>query len=161
MSKNYWLFKSEPDAFSIHDLSKLPNQTTFWDGVRNYQARNFMRDQMKTNELAFFYHSNCSVPGIYGIVKISREAHPDVTAYDKKSPYYDPKSSPENPRWFAVDVQFVRAFERPITLAQIKAHQNLQHLSLVQKGNRLSVMPIPEDAWNTLLKLPQAQHASL
>ena len=109
---NYWLLKSEPDVFGIEHLLKMPKKTEHWDGVRNYQARNFMRDNMKEGDMAFFYHSNCKEPGIAGIVKIVREAYPDHTAFDAKCKYYDPKSDPANPRWFMVDVKFVKKFKK-------------------------------------------------
>lgn len=149
----YWLLKSEPDVFSIDDLAKMPNQTDHWDGVRNYQARNMMRDEMKLNDLAFFYHSNCSVPGIVGIMKIVREGYPDFTSWDSDSKYYDKKSSAEKPRWHMVDVQFVRKFSQTIPLTTLKAAQELESFSLTKRGNRLSVMPVCEAHWNFILSL--------
>lgn len=141
---NYWLMKSEPSAYSIEDLQNAPQKTCFWDGVRNYQARNFMRDQMKKGDLAFFYHSNAKPTGIAGVVKIVGEGHPDVTAFDSTSSYYDEKSSPENPRWFGVDVKLQKVFSRIITLAELKTHAPLKDMKLLQKGQRLSVMPVSE-----------------
>ena len=141
---NHWLFKSEPDVFSIDDLRKRPDQTEPWDGVRNYQARNFMRDEMRLGDLGLFYHSNCAEVGVAGVVEIVRAAHPDSTAFDPSSPYYDPKSSPDNPRWWLVSVRWREAFARTVLLADIKAEPKLQDMRLVQKGNRLSVMPVAQ-----------------
>jgi len=151
---NYWLMKSEPQAFSISDLKKRPQQTEHWDGVRNYQARNFMR-AMKKGDLAFFYHSSCEVPGIYGIVEIAHEAYPDDTSWDRKNSHYDPKSTPQEPRWYMVDVRFQRELKQPVTLTQIKAQSALKNMRLVQAGSRLSVMPVAAKEWDTILKLSE------
>jgi len=150
---NYWLMKSEPSEFSIDDLEKRPYQTEHWDGVRNYQARNMLRDQMKMGDLAFFYHSNCDTPGIVGIAKISREAYPDFTAFDADNNHYDPSSKPDNPRWFMVDVQFVRKLKRTITLSELKDRPELEGLALIRRGNRLSIMPVAEAQWAFILSL--------
>ena len=150
---NYWLMKSEPDVFGVDDLMKLPGKTDTWDGVRNYQARNMMRDDMKKGDLAFFYHSNCKEPGIAGIMKIVREGYPDHTAFDPKEKYYDPKSDPDNPRWYMVDVKHVRKLKRVITLTELKTHAQLTDLPLLRRGNRLSVMPVSEAQWNYILAL--------
>lgn len=147
----YWLMKSEPSTFSIDDLAKMPNQTEHWDGVRNYQARNMMRDAMKIGDLAFFYHSNCEIPGIVGIVKIVTESYPDHTAFDPNSKYFDPKSSPENPRWFMVNVKFIEKFKEVIPLFKLKADPKLEQLPLIRKGNRLSIMPVAQHDWETIL----------
>ena len=149
----YWLLKSEPSVFGIEDLKNMPNGTEHWDGVRNYQARNFMRDEMRCGDLVFFYHSNCKVPGIVGIAKIVRESYPDFTAFDPESNYFDPKSSPENPRWFMVDICFEREFSRVISLNELKACVELQEMALVGRGNRLSVMPVSRDQWQFILSL--------
>jgi len=149
---NYWLMKSEPEAFSIADLKTRPKKTEHWDGVRNYQARNFMR-AMKKGDLAFFYHSSCAVPGVYGIIEIARAAYPDHTAWDPENHHYDPKSAPERPLWHMVDVRFKREFKRPVTLTAIKAQAALKNMRLVQRGSRLSVMPVSAKEWNTILKL--------
>ena len=149
----YWLFKSEPDVFGIDDLAAQPNGTDHWDGVRNYQARNFMRDDMAVGDQGFFYHSNTKEPGIVGIVEIVREAYPDHTAFDPEDPHYDPKSDPDDPRWYMVDVKFVRKLDRTITLTELKQHPELSHLPLVKKGNRLSIMPVDEPAWDFILSL--------
>ena len=150
---NYWLFKSEPDVFGIDHLMKMPQQTEHWDGVRNYQARNFMRDDMKTGDLAFFYHSNTKVPGIVGLCKIVREGYPDHTAFDPDSKYCDPKSDPENPRWIMVDVKFVQKFERTLSLNELKTCPELAEFRLVKKGNRLSILPVDKGDWDFILGL--------
>ncbi len=150
---NYWLFKSEPDVFGIDHLMKMPKRTEHWDGVRNYQARNMMRDGMHKGDLAFFYHSNCAEPGIVGIVEIVREGYPDFTAFDPDTKYFDPKSDPDNPRWYMVDVKFKRRLERTITLAELKEHPELEGMPLVRKGNRLSVMPVAPEHWEFILGL--------
>ena len=150
---NHWLMKSEPDVFGIEDLVKRPGKTEPWDGVRNYQARNMMRDDMKKGDLAFIYHSNCKQPGIAGIMKIVREGYPDHTAFDAKQKYFDPKSDPEHPRWYMVDVRHVRTLKRIITLTELKTHDELSELSLLRRGNRLSVMPISKTHWDFILSL--------
>lgn len=149
----YWLMKSEPGEFSIDDLERRPNQTEPWDGVRNYQARNMMRDEMNPGDLAFFYHSNCEVPGIVGIARIASPTYPDSTAFDPNDKHYDPASDPSNPRWYRVDVQFVRKLARTISLKELKNRSELQNLPLVRRGNRLSVMPVSEAEWNFILSL--------
>ena len=149
----YWLMKSEPEEFSIDDLRSRPKKTEPWDGVRNYQARNFMRDQMKKGDLVLFYHSNCEVPGVVGIAKVVREGYPDPTAFDPEDKHYDPKSDPENPRWFLVDVQYVRRTKRTIPLAELKANPALEGMALVRKGNRLSVMPVEPGHWEAVLAM--------
>lgn len=148
---NYWLMKSEPNEFSIDDLKRRPDKTEPWDGVRNYQARNFMRDEMKKGDQVFFYHSNCEVPGIVGIARVVREGYPDHTAFDPKDKHYDPKSDPDNPRWFMVDVKFVRKFEDTISLQQLKEYKSLAGMRLLQKGNRLSVMPVTKKEWDFIV----------
>jgi predicted RNA-binding protein with PUA-like domain len=150
---NYWLMKSEPDVYGIQHLQRCPNKTDSWDGVRNYQARNMMRDEMQQGDLAFFYHSNCKEPGIAGIMEIIRAGYPDHTAFDPGQKYYDSKSDPDNPRWYMVDVRFVRELERIITLTELKACKALVDLPLVRRGNRLSVMPVTEKQWNFILSL--------
>lgn len=150
---NYWLMKSEPDVFGIEHLKKMPKKTEHWDGVRNYQARNMMRDQMKTGDLVFFYHSNCTEPGIVGIMKVVREGYPDFTAFDPEQKYHDPKSDPDNPRWYMVDVRYQRKTKRVITLAELKQYEELEDCPLVRKGNRLSIMPISAAQWDFILEL--------
>jgi len=151
---SYWLMKSEPDAFGLEDLKSRPKQTEPWDGVRNYQARNFMRDRMKVGDQVFFYHSNCKVPGIVGIAKVASKPYPDPTQFDPDSKYYDPKSDPDEPRWTLIDVKFVRDLKRTLSLAEIKDHADaLGDFALVRKGNRLSIMPVSESQWDYLLGL--------
>lgn len=149
----YWLMKSEPDVFGIDHLRKKPKQTEHWDGVRNYQARNMLRDQMQVGDEVFFYHSNCEEPGIVGIAKIVRAGYPDHTAFDPESKYYDPKSNPDNPRWYMVDVKFERKLKRTITLTELKEHAALAEMPLVRRGNRLSIMPVTAAQWRYILKL--------
>jgi predicted RNA-binding protein with PUA-like domain len=150
---NYWLMKSEPDTFGINDLYNRPNQTEPWDGVRNYQARNMMRDDMKLGDQVFFYHSNCDIPGIVGIMEIVKEGYPDFTAFDPDDKHFDPKSDPENPRWIMVDVKYVRTLIRTITLQELKPEQALADLALVRRGNRLSIMPVSKEHWEFILSL--------
>lgn len=150
---NYWLMKSEPDAFGIDDLKRRPQQTEPWDGVRNYQARNMLRDDIQVGDLAFFYHSNCAVPGIAGVMKIVRAGYPDTTALNPESKYHDPKSTPDNPRWFRVDVRYKRKLKRIISLAELKAHPALHDLALLRRGNRLSILPLSQAHWDIILSL--------
>ena len=150
---NYWLMKSEPEAYSIDDLIQQPQQTDYWDGVRNYQARNMLRDAMKKDDLAFFYHSNCKVPGIVGIMKIVHQGYPDDTQFDPKSKYYDIKAVPDKPRWYRVDVKFIEKFPAIIPLTDLKANPALSQMPLVQKGNRLSIMPVTEVQWHAILAM--------
>ena len=151
----YWLFKSEPATWSWEDQKTKGDEGEEWDGVRNYQARNMMRDQMKKGDQVFFYHSNCDEPGIVGIMEVVREGYPDHTAFDPNQKYYDPKSDPENPRWYMVDVKFKRKLKRNISLRELKALQDprLDDLPLVRKGNRLSVMPLSKAHWDLVLEL--------
>jgi len=150
---NYWLLKSEPDAFSIDDLRNMPGKKDHWDGIRNYQARNMMRDDMKKGDMAFFYHSSCPVPGIVGTVEIVREAYDDFTALDPKSNYYDPKASEDNPRWCMVDVKYRKKFKEIITLAALKQNKKLGAMTLLKKGNRLSIMPVSAKEWTAILAM--------
>lgn len=145
----YWLMKSEPDAFGIDELEKVGVEP--WDGVRNYQARNMMRDQMQIGDGILFYHSNCEIPGIVGIAEVATTGYPDTTALNPEAKYYDPKSDPENPRWYKVDVKFVRKLKRTISLAELKEETALTGMPLVRKGNRLSVMPVSAQEWNHIL----------
>ena len=150
---NYWLMKSEPSTFGIDHLVAMPDQTEHWDGVRNYQDRNMLRDQMKGGDLAFFYQSNTLRPGIAGIIEVVREGYPDFTAFDPQSKHCDPNSNPDNPRWYMVDVRLVRKFKRVVTLAELKNHRELQALALVRRGNRLSIMPVTAQQWTVILGL--------
>lgn len=149
----YWLIKSEPDVFGIDHLRKMPKQTEHWDGVRNYQARNMLRDQMQVGDRVFFYHSNCDEPGIVGIAKIVRAGYPDHTAQNPDSKYYDPKSDTDNPRWYMVDVKFERKLKRTISLNELKADAELADMALVRRGNRLSIMPVTAEQWEYILSL--------
>ena len=150
---NYWLFKSEPDAFSIDDLKAMKGRRDHWDGIRNYQARNLMRDEMKKGDLGFFYHSSCKVPGVVGVVEVVKEAYPDHTAHNPKEKYYDPKSSEENPRWFMVDVKFKQKFKEIITLESLRQVNALSDMVLLRKGSRLSIQPVNKKEWNVILKM--------
>jgi predicted RNA-binding protein with PUA-like domain len=147
----YWLMKSEPDVYNIDDLKRDPREP--WEGVRNYQARNMMRDDMKKGDQAFFYYSNCKEPGVYGIMKIIREAYPDDTQFDPRSKYYDPKSDPDDPRWLMVDVTYQRKLNRPITLRALKAQPELSDMLILRRGNRLSVTPVNDAHWKLILSL--------
>ncbi len=147
----YWLMKSEPDAYSIDDLKR--DKVEPWDGIRNYQARNFMRDQMKVGDQAFFYHSSCPEAGVVGIIKIASEPYDDPTQFDKKSSYFDPKSSRDEPRWQLVDVEFERKFGRTIPLSEIKDNPKLDGMILTRRGNRLSIMPVEPEHWREILRM--------
>ncbi len=143
--------KSEPDVYSIDNLAKDGRE--MWDSIRNYQARNMMRDDMRIGDEIFFYHSNCKEPGIVGIMKVASEPYPDPIQFDKKSRYFDEKSSKDNPRWILVDVEFVRKLSRNITLTEIKGEKSLEDMILTRRGNRLSIMPIEKKHWNKILSL--------
>ena len=150
----YWLMKSEPEEFSIDDLRNCPRKRDCWDGVRNYQARNMMRDEMKVGDPIFFYHSNCEIPGIVGLAKVVREGYTDQTAFDPNDKHYDPKSDPDNPRWIHVDVGYVRKLKRTISLAELKEHaEELGDFALTRRGNRLSVMPVSKKQWDFVLAM--------
>ena len=153
MKKKYWLVKSEPTAYSIDNLVK--DKKSHWDGVRNYQARNIMRDDMKKGDLVLFYHSNAEPNAVVGICEIVREGYPDFTAFDSENKHFDPKSSTENPTWVMVDIKLVKKFKRPVTLKEIKENPKLQTMRLVQRGNRLSVMPIEKKEFDLILKLSE------
>ena len=150
---NHWLMKSEPDVFGIDDLKNRPEKTEPWDEVRNYQARNFIRDEMEKGDLAFFYHSNCNEPGITGIMTVADNPCPDTTAFDRTSPYYDPKSDPAIPRWFQVKMRYRRKLKRTITLKEMRSHKVLANMRLLQRGNRLSIMPVTKKEWGYILTL--------
>jgi predicted RNA-binding protein with PUA-like domain len=148
----YWLMKSEPSDVSIDDLAKLPNQSVAWYGVRNYQARNFMRDQMKVGDKLFFYHSNCKDAGIAGIAKVSRLAYPDETQFDPKNHYFDPKATRETPRWFNVDVQLVKK-TRLLSIKEMREYPELANMRTLQKGNRLSITPVDPKEWEFIMSI--------
>lgn len=149
----YWLFKSEPSTFSIDDLEQKPSQSAPWDGVRNYQVRNFLRDTIQPGDLAFFYHSSCPVPGIVGIMEIISPGYPDETSWNPKSPGFDPKSSKENPRWWLVDVRLKEKFTNLISLEELKKQSNLRQMLICRKGNRLSITPVTKEEWKAVLEL--------
>lgn len=152
---NHWLLKTEPETFSVEHLARLPRRTTCWDGVRNYQARNYLRDAMQVGDQAFIYHSSCEVPGIAGIARIVRAGYPDITAFDKRHRHYDADSKPDNPRWYMVDVQLLRALQRVITLEELKRHATgrLRDMLVLRSGNRLSVTPVEARHWQFILTL--------
>ena len=151
----HWLMKSEPDVFGIDDLARAPKRTTGWEGVRNYQARNMLRDDFRKGDLAFFYHSSCDVPGIAGVVQVVREAYADPTQFDRKSEYYDAASTPEAPRWFCVDVKLEKRIEPVITLPELREHASgaLRDMMILKRGNRLSVTPVSAAEWRCILSL--------
>ena len=153
MAPNYWLFKSEPNEFSFDDLKNSPTQTTCWDGVRNYQARNFIRDEMKKGDGVLFYHSNSNPNAVMGYCKIVREAYPDHTQFDPDNKHFDPGAIQKDPRWYMVDIKFVEEFKKPVTLQQIKVNPKLINMKLVQRGSRLSVMPVTIDEWDEILRV--------
>ena len=151
---NHWLMKSEPSTFGVEHLAKKPGRRAAWDGVRNYTVRNMLRDQMKVGDLAFFYHSSCEVPGIYGVVRIVREGYPDPTAFKRGHAHFDVGSDPATPRWFMVDVALVRKLRRPITLETLHANaKTLGDLLILKRGNRLSIVPVSAEQWQAVLAL--------
>ena len=155
----YWLMKTEPQEFSFADLLEQPQQTAMWDGVRNYQVRNFMRDAMRCGDSVLIYHSNAKPPGVAGIAEIVREAYPDPTQFDPQHPHYDPKASQEAPRWLAVDVQAVRWLERFLPLAELRSQDALQDMPLLRRGNRLSIMPVSAEAFAHIVAMAQSEAA--
>jgi predicted RNA-binding protein with PUA-like domain len=152
---NYWLFKSEPSTFSVDDLARAKNATTAWDGVRNYQVRNFLRDTMKKGDQGFLYHSSCDVPGIFGIVSVVRTGYPEPGALDRRHRYFDPKSDPANPTWYAVDVRLERRIDPPVTLETLRKHARgaLSEMLILRRGNRLSITPVTRDEWRFVLSI--------
>lgn len=152
MAKQHWLMKSEPDVFSIDDLAAAPGQTTMWEGVRNFQARNLLRDEIKRGDLVLYYHSNADPPAAVGTAEVVREAYPDPTQFDKRSKYFDDKATRTSPRWFAVDIKWASTFARPVPLDEIRNHPGLQDMVLL-KRSRLSVQPVPPAAFNIINKL--------
>jgi predicted RNA-binding protein with PUA-like domain len=151
--KKYWLVKSEPNVFSFSDLKKSKNQTTFWDGVRNYQARNFLRDEMKKGDQVLFYHSSSDPLAVMGVCEVVKEGYPDHTQFDPDSHHYDPKADPKNPTWMMVDIKFVKEFKNPVTIDAIKASPKLKNMKLIARGNRLSVMPVVKDEFDEISKV--------
>jgi predicted RNA-binding protein with PUA-like domain len=152
---HYWLMKSEPQTFGLEHLAGAARRTSAWDGVRNFQARNMLRDQMKRGEQCFLYHSSCAVPGIVAVMQIVREGYPDPTAFDRKNDHYDPDSDPSKPRWFMVDVQLKRRLKRTISLEELRAHaaRELKGMALLRPGNRLSITPVEAAHWKFILSL--------
>lgn len=150
-TRRYWLLKSEPDCYSIHDLER--DEKTFWSGVRNYQARNFMRDDMKPGDGVLFYHSGAEPPCIAGIAEVASMAYPDHTALDPDDEHFDPKQTPENPIWMMVDIKFVRKLKKPIAISQLRATKGLEKMVLLQRGSRLSVQPVTDQEWKIVSKL--------
>ena len=148
---NYWLMKNEPEAYSIDNLKS--DKTTHWEGVRNYQARNMMRDDMQKGDLAFFYHSNCKPPGIAGVMEVVKISYPDFTQFDPESKYYDPTATQEKPRWFMVDVKFKKKFKQLIDLSELKQYPELKDMLILRKGNRLSITPLNKKQWDFILDL--------
>jgi predicted RNA-binding protein with PUA-like domain len=153
MTMKYWLMKTEPEMFGIDDLAARPTQTEPWDGVRNYQARNMMRDDMRVGDGVFFYHSNCKEPGIVGIARVARAAYPDLTELDPDSKYYDPKATTDKPRWFRVDVKFERKFKQTIGLQALKTYPQLEGMVVLSRGSRLSITQVSEEHWRFILGL--------
>jgi predicted RNA-binding protein with PUA-like domain len=151
--RRYWLVKSDAESFSWDDLWRSPTRTTFWDGVRNYQARNTLRDEMKKGDLVFFYHSSTDPNAIVGVCEVMREGYPDHTAFDPKSQHFDPKSNPASPTWYMVDLKAKEKFKRPVTLAELRDTPGLQKMALLQKGNRLSVQPVSAKEWEIVYEL--------
>lgn len=149
--RRYWLFKSEPGVFGIDDLER--DGSTCWDGVRNYQARNFMRDQMRVGDGVLYYHSNAKPPAIVGVARVSKEAYPDFTQFDPDSKYHDPKATEENPRWMMVDIEFVAHFPNPLPLPELKENEDLDGMLLIKKGQRLSIQPVEPEHWRLICKL--------
>ncbi len=149
----YWLMKTEPNTYSWDDLKKETNKTTCWDGVRNYQARNMLRDEIKKGDMVFFYHSVVNPPAIVGIASVEKGGYPDHTAFDKEHHYYDPKSNPDDPVWYMVDIKAVQEFDVPVSLTELKTHPSLQQMKLLQKGSRLSVQPVRPMEWQYICNM--------
>ncbi|GMV50938.1 EVE domain-containing protein [Nitrospirales bacterium NOB] len=154
--RQYWLMKSEPDVFSIDDLARAPRQTTAWDGVRNYQARNFMRS-MQVGDQVLFYHSNADPPAVAGLAEVVKTAYPDATQFDKRDPHYDPAVDPARPRWYVVDIRFLRRFEVPLALDFLRKQGALKDMELLRRGSRLSVQPVRESEWQEILRLARGR----
>jgi predicted RNA-binding protein with PUA-like domain len=153
MAKRYWLLKTEPSVFSFDDLAACPAKTTSWEGVRNYQARNLLRDAVKVGDGVLFYHSSTEPPAAVGLARVVRAAYPDPFQFDRKSRYFDPAADPAEPRWLTIDVQYDQPLPRPVPLAELRATPALAGMALLRKGNRLSVQPVTADEWRTILKL--------
>ena len=159
MARRYWLMKSEPETFSISDLQAAPAQTTFWDGVRNYQARNLLRDEMRVGDGVLFYHSSADPPAAVGTAEIVRAGYPDPSQFDPHSDHYDPQARPDEPRWYMVDVKLGQVFNRPVGLPELREHPALKDMVLLRKGSRLSVQPVTAQEWKTVVKLGGGKEA--
>lgn len=153
---HHWLMKSEPDVFGIEHLAKSPKRTVSWAGVRNYQVRNLLRDEIKVGDLALFYHSSCPEPGVYGVMEVTGGAHPDATQFDPKDEYYDAKSTRENPRWYAVSVTLKERFKTPVFLQELRDSPRLTQLATLRRGNRLSITPVTPAEWKCILEMAHA-----
>ena len=153
MATKYWLFKTDPGDFSLDDLKKSKNQTTCWDGVRNYQARNFIRDEMKTGDEVLFYYSNTEPNAVFGICLIVKDAYADPSQFDLEDKHFFPSTDPINPSWYAVDIKYVKEFKKPVPLSDIKRNSKLKNMRLIQRGNRLSVMPVTKDEFDEIVKM--------
>ncbi len=153
MSKKYWLFKSEPSEFSLEDLKKSKNQTTFWDGVRNYQARNFLRDEIKKGDAVLFYQSSTDPLAIVGYCEVVKDGYPDHTQFDKESQHFFPSATEKEPVWFMVDIKLVKEFKNPVTLDAIKVNPKLKNMKLIQRGQRLSIQPVTKNEWDEIFKM--------
>lgn len=150
---HHWLMKSEPQVFGIEHLAKSPKRTASWTGVRNYQVRNLLRDEFQKKDLAFFYHSSCPEPGIYGVMEVTGAAHPDATQFDPKDEYYDAKSTHADPRWYAVDVTLKETFRHPVLLQELRGSTALKSLQILRRGNRLSITPVTPAEWDAIVKM--------
>jgi len=153
MACNHWLMKTEPNTYSIDDLSNAKKQTTCWEGVRNYQARNLLRDEIKKGDRVLFYHSACKEPAVVGLAIVEKEGYPDTFAFDPKSKYYDEKSKPDQPTWFMVDIKLEKKFDHPVTLSELRDQASLTEMILLQKGSRLSVQPVKKTEFDKIVKL--------
>jgi predicted RNA-binding protein with PUA-like domain len=154
---HHWLMKSEPDVFGIAHLANSPKRTASWTGVRNYQVRNLLRDEIKSGDLALFYHSSCPEPGVYGVMEVSSAAHPDASQFDPKDEYYDPKSTRAQPRWYAVDVTLMETFKTPVFLQELRESPGTRTLQTLRRGNRLSITPVTPAEWKAILTLAQSK----
>lgn len=159
-TRQYWLFKSEPSAFGIEHLAKAPSQTAPWDGVRNYQARNYLRDQVKVGDYVLFYHSREEPLGVFGTMEVVKAGYPDSTAFNPKSKYYDPASKPDQPRWYMVDVKLIRKFDEPVTREQLAEDSVTSGMLVMKKGMRLSIQPVTQAEWDAVLKLAGEKQAA-
>ena len=155
MARKYWLFKSEPQVFSISDLERTPLKTTCWDGIRNYQARNYLRDEVAVGDQVLFYHSNAEPPAIVGIAEVVKGGYPDSSAFKKGNKYFDEKSDLQNPTWFVVDIKHIETFDKPVGLPELRGNAKLKGMVLLQKGSRLSIQPVKADEWQSVLNMAQ------